>query len=158
LAHLYAVIVARRARLPRLLYSTVRSRYRETQLGVRCGFLHRAWSWIHALRCACRPCCCCCPAAALECLVCGAPSGRGGPAFQTCAGGVGVGGGGGGVCRAAYCCQCFDDLDRVCPLCLHGAGGELSGGYYDALNEDEDFGNSLDDELKSYCKTSVTGV
>jgi len=153
------VIVARRARLPRLLYSTVRSRYRETQLGVRCGFLHRAWSWIHALRCAGRPCCCCCcccPAAALECLVCGARSCRGGPAFQTCAGGVG--GGGGGVCRAAYCCLCFDDLDRVCPLCLHCAGGELSGGYYDALNEDEDFGNSLDDELKSYCKTSVTGV
>jgi len=160
LAHLYAVIVARRARLPRLLYSVVRSRYRETQLGMHgsCGFIHRVSSWFLWLksagrRCCCRCCCrcfgacCCCCCSRLECLVCGARSGRG-LAFQTCDG---------GVCRAAYCFQCFDDLDRICPLCLQGAA-DLSGGYYDALNDEEDFCNSLDDELKSYCKTGITGV
>jgi len=151
LAHLYAVIVARRSRLPRLLYSTVRSRYRESQLGVQCGFVHRVSSWFLSLKCAGRRSCFWCPSAcccgALECLVCGARSGRG-MAFQTCAG---------GVCRAAYCYQCFDDLDRICPLCLQGAA-DLNGGYYDALNDEEDFCNSLDDELKSYCKTNVTGV
>jgi len=151
LAHLYAVIVARRARLPRLLYSVVRSRYRETQFGLHGGFIHRVSSWFLSLKCAGRRCCCRCTRACccspLECLVCEARSGRG-LAFQTCAG---------GVCRAAYCFQCFDDLDRICPLCLQGAV-DLSGGYYDALNEEEDFCNSLDDELKSYCKTGITGV
>jgi len=158
LAHLYAVIVARRARLPRLLYSVVRSRYRETQFGVHGGLVQRVWSWFLWLKCAGRrrSCCCCCRCCCtsnvsccslLQCLVCGARSGRGLP-FQTCAG---------GVCRAAYCCQCFEDLDRICPLCLQGAA-DLNGGYYDALNDEEDICNSLDDELKSYCKTGITGV
>ena len=152
LAHLYAVIVARRARLPRLLYPVVRSRYRETQLGVHGGLVHRVASRFLSLKCAGRQCCCCrccraCCCTSLECLICGARSG-GGLAFQTCAG---------GVCRAAYCYHCFDDLDRICPLCLQGAA-DLRGGYYDALNDEEDFCNSLDDELKSYCKTGITGV
>jgi len=153
LAHLYAVIVARRSRLPRLLYPVVRSRYRETQLGVHGGLVQRISSRLPSLKCtAGSRCCCRCVRGAsrcstLECLVCGVRSGRG-MAFQTCAG---------GVCRAAYCYQCFDDLDRICPLCLQGAA-DLSGGYYDALNDDEDCCNSLDDELKSYYKTGSTGV
>jgi len=151
LAHLYAMIVARRARLPRLLYSTVRSRYRETQMGVHCSFMQRVSSWFVSLKCRGRRCCCCCPRAccctSVQCLVCGVRSGRG-VAFQTCVG---------GVCRAAYCHQCFEDLDRICPLCLQGSA-DPSGGYYDALNDDEDYCNSLDDELKSYYKTSITGV
>jgi len=156
LAHLYAVIVARRARLPRVLYAIVRSRYRETQLGVYCSVVHRVASSVLSLtqcagrhRCCCRSSCICCRCccAAVECLVCGVRS-DGGLAFQTCAG---------GVCRAAYCFQCFDDLDRICPLCLQGAA-DLNGGYYDALNDEEDFCTSLDDELKSYCKKGITGV
>jgi hypothetical protein len=127
IVHLYNVLLNQRTRFPRMLQQRARIRHRERLLGAQISLLPR-------LAARCPPCRAFVTPGASSCLVCGAPEDHN---FRDCDT---------DKCGGGYCGECWDDLHRLCPLCLQG-----NGGYSD---EEEDNYEELEDDLQPYCRSS----
>ena len=134
IVHLYNVLLNQRARFPRMLQQRAKHRHRERVLSQQVSLLHRL-----AARCApCRVLLYQSSGSSSSCLVCGAAEDQ---SFRDCDT---------DKCGGIYCAECFEDLHRVCPLCLQGMGGNGTG-YSD---EDDDNYEELEDDLQPYCRSS----
>lgn len=129
--HLYSIILNQRRRLSTVLQQTVRAQHHQQQLrdalslrsqmNMRCrGGRESPLGRIHT-----------------RCLACGCDED---PNFHDCDT---------DRCRGLYCRDCYEDLERTCPLCLHGGGG--GGGD---CAEDEEAEDNCEDGLRTYCAAS----
>ncbi len=123
IVHLYNVILNQRTRMPRLLHIKARVNYREQQIREEVGFCHKMGS-----RC---PPCRIFLYKSSHCLVCKAVEDQ---TFRDCET---------EKCYGIYCSSCYDDLGRVCPICLHG----------NEYGEEEDC-EVLEDDLSPYHRSS----
>lgn len=58
------------------------------------------------------------------------------------------------ACPGVYCSHCFDDLDRRCPICLHGLHLDPCNG----VDVEDDLGDDYmerEDDLKAYCRSAL---
>lgn len=129
LVHLYGVIVGQRRRLGTTLRRAVRVNDQQQQLLDAVSIGRRMMRL--RFRGSGSP-----PRRPSRCLACGC-AGDGPCVFHECPT---------ERCRGLYCNECYDDLQRMCPLCLLGDGGDGV--------EDDEAEDSCDDGLESYCVSS----
>lgn len=133
--HLYNVLLAQRTRLPILLQHVARTTNRE-------NILLRQISLLHRMSACCPPCRPFIHQSA-RCLVCRCGEEA---ALRDCDT---------DGCPGVYCAECFDDLARRCPICLHGLASSDADGEVD-----DEWGEYVerDDDLNAYCKTAASKI
>lgn len=119
--HLYNVLLNQRSRMPKLLQVKVRVHHREQCMREQISVCHRL-----AASCSCRLFSYQMP----HCLVCGALEDH---TFRDCET---------DRCSGTYCGECFQDLGRVCPLCLQG------------MEYEDDSYEDVEDDLQPYLRSS----
>lgn len=125
IVHLYNVILNQRSRMPKILQQKAKVNNREKVMMENISLWHKM-----AGRC---PPCRVFLYESPRCLVCATLEDQ---SFRDCDT---------DKCNGVYCAECFDDLGRICPLCLQGMGGDCS---------DEDDYDELEDDLQPYCRSS----
>jgi len=123
IVHLYNVILNQRSRMPRILHQKAKSMQREKQMLEHVSFMHKMSS-----RC---PPCRVFLYQSSRCLVCANVEDQ---TFRDCET---------ERCQGVYCAECFDDMGRICPLCLQGLD----------YSDDEDY-EELEDDLQPYHRSS----
>lgn len=126
IVHLYGVILNQRRRLSTVLQQTVRAQYQQQQL-------RDALSLRSQMNMRCRGGRASSLRRQTRCLACGCAED---PNFYDCDT---------DRCRGLYCHDCYEDLNRTCPLCLYGGGEYVE----DEKNED-----TCEDGLRTYCVAS----
>ena len=122
IVHLYNVILNQRSRMPHLLHQRVKINHREHSIQEQVSFCHQV-----SARCA--PCRVFLYSSS-RCLVCDTMEDQ---TFRDCET---------DKCQGVYCSECFEDLGRMCPLCLQGD-----------YSDDEEY-EELEDDLQPYCRSS----
>ena len=123
IVHLYNVILNQRARMPKLLQHRAKITNREKVLLENISVCHK-------LSKQCPPCRVFLSESS-RCLVCSVLEDQ---SFRDCDT---------EQCNGVYCSDCFDDLGRVCPLCMQGMD----------YSDEEEY-EELEDDLQPYCRSS----
>ena len=123
IVHLYNVVLNHRYRMPRILIQKAKVNFREKEMREQISVCHKMAAKVAPCRIFLYK--------QAHCLVCGSVEDQ---TFRDCQT---------ERCQGVYCGECYDDINRVCPIC------HLASEY-----SDEEEYEDLEDDLQPYCRSS----